>query len=231
VLTDEVTGPADEDTGRVIGAWLRTEVADLGVPPDLIGTLRRRHSRRTAAVRGVIAAAGAAALATTAVTLAALSGPASPGQVSPSGALAARGTGNHPRADADSSGRSIELDGYEVRLPARLPVRRVGAGYVVGSHDTGYFTIFLERGKNLGPKLARAHGLTVHHVRVGIRSAWWVGTSHGGELWVQIPGLPATEYFVAKVLGAGEAAALSFARGLAVTHLPVVHVSCSASCG
>jgi hypothetical protein len=230
VLTDDNAGITDEDTGRAIGARLRSEAADLRVPPDLVGTVRRRHGRTRAAARGGIAAAGALVLVTTGVALAAVSGTA-PRPASPSTTPAAHGGVSHPQAGVATADRSIELDGYQVRLPASLPVRRVGAGYLVGSHHTGYFTIFLERGKNLGPRLARLHGLTVRHVLIGIRSAWWVGTSHAGELWVQIPGLPATEYLVAKVLGAGEAAALSFARDLAVTHLPVVHVSCAAACG
>lgn len=230
MLTDEDMGLADEAAGRAIGVRLRAEVADLSAPDDLIGTLRRRGRRRTAAVRGGIAAA-AAMLVTTGVTLAAVSGPPSPVPVSPGNGPAANGSASHHAPGIASPGRSIELDGYQVKLPTGLPVRKAGAGYLVGSRATGYFTIFLERGKNVGPGLARAHGLTVHHVQVGIRSAWWVGTSHGGELWVQISGLPAREFLVAKVLGAGEAAALRFAVGLAVTRMPVVHVSCSTSCG
>jgi hypothetical protein len=221
----------DEQAGQIIGAQLRAEVADIDTPDNLVASIRRRHGRRTTAVRGGIAATSAAVLATAGLTLAAVSGPATSGPVSASTAPPANGRGSHPAGVAASPGRSIELDGYQVKLPAVLPIRKVGAGYLVGSHATGYFTIFLERGKNLGPKLALAHGLAVRHVRVGLRSAWWVGTSRGGELWVQISGLPATEFLVAKVLGAGEAAALRFALGLAVTHTPVVHVSCPANCG
>ena len=221
----------DEEAGQRIGARLRAEVADIDAPDDLIGLIRGRHGRRTAAVRGGIAIAGAAVLATAGLTLAAVSGPAAPGPVAAGTAPPAHGSGSHPAGGVASSDHSIELDGYQVKLPAGVPIRKVGAGYLVGSHATGYFAIFLERGKNLGPKLATAHGRTVHHVRVGLRSAWWVGTGRGGELWVQIPGLPATEFLVAKVLGAGETAALRFALGLAVTRVPVVHVNCSANCG
>jgi hypothetical protein len=220
----------DEETGQIIGARLRAEVADIATPDDLIRRIRR-HDRRTTAVRGGVAIAGAAVLATAGLTLAAVSGPATPGPVSASTAPPANGTGSHPAGSLASPDHSIELDGYQVKLPSNLRVRKVGAGYLVGSRATGYFTIFLERGKNVGPKFAMAHGLTVHHVRVGLKSAWWVGTSHGGELWIQVRSLPASEFVVAKVLGASEEAALRFALGLAITHMPVVHVSCSASRG
>ena len=212
----------DEEIGQEIGARLRAELDGIDVPPNLGQRLRRRHGRRLAATRVGLAAGGAALIAAAAVSVAAATaGPAAVGT-----------TGAHrPVASVPVRDQVVRLDGYEVKMPAGVPVRRVGAGYLVGNHATGYFTIFLERGKRLGPKLASAHGLTVHQVRVGIRSAWWVGTGKGGELWVQIPGLPATEFLVAKVLGAGEAAALRFATGLAVTHLPVVHVSCAAPCG
>jgi len=212
----------DEQIGQEIGSRLRAEVDDIDVPPNFGQRLHRRHARWVTATRACVAAGGAAVLAATAVTVAAATG--TPKAAGPTGA-------HHPAATVPVRDQVIRLDGYEVKMPAGIPVQKVGAGYLVGSRATGYFTIFLERGKNLGPQLARAHGLTVHRVGVGIRSGWWVGTSHGGELWVRIAGLPATEFLVAKVLGAGEAAALRFALGLAVTHMPVVQVSCSAPCG
>jgi hypothetical protein len=214
----------DEEIGQEIGSRLRAELDGIDMPPNLSQSLRRRHARRLAATRLSLAAGGTAVIAATAIAVAAATG-------GPTASGTSRAGAHQPVAILPPGEQVVRLDGYQVKLPAGVPVKKVGSGYLVGDRSTGYFTIFLERGKNIGPALARAHGLTVHRVQVGIRSAWWVGSGHGGELWVQIPGLSTTEFLVAKVLGAGEAAALRFAEGLAVTHMPVVHVSCSTSCG
>jgi hypothetical protein len=76
----------DDQLAESIGARLHAEVADIGSPPDLLTTLRRRQARRTLAVRAGLTAS----LAATAATIAFATAGAGPPQSTPEATSPAR---------------------------------------------------------------------------------------------------------------------------------------------
>ncbi len=219
----------EEEIGTAIGARLRAEVADIEAAHDLLGTVRRRRARRSAVTRvslvtaAVIGAAGAA-LAGTAMASA------------PGGAASHR-----PAAVQRVTGPTIRLDGYLITTPYGATVRKVGIGYLVTDHKKMFITLFLERGPVIERVAQSIQARGARPVRVGSMTGWWAGSSlatdgrvkgnDGGELLLRGPGMPGQEFLVIKAVGATRAQVDTFAAGLDITAIRVVHLACLHGCG
>jgi hypothetical protein len=211
VLTEE------EELGAAIGVRLRAEVAGIDVQQDLIGAVRRRHARRSAAARCLVAGAAATVIAGAAIAAA-----IAPGHDSPHPAVAQRpGLTNHP-----AHAQVIQLDGYFVTVPTAFHPRKAGAGYLITNPTGGHVTIFVETGL----LIVRSHGVLIvvpQKVQLGSLTGQWSGNATAGELRVQLPGMSGSDYLVAKDVGVPEDTVLRLAAALSVTKMSVVHVSCS----
>ncbi len=207
----------EEELGTAIGARLRAEVADIDVRPDLLGAVRRRRGRRSAATRaGLGAVAAAVVIAGVGATVATFPG----------------GEASHRHAAQQrTAGPTIRLDGYLIATPKGTSVRKVGVGYLVGDLRTRFFVLFLERGRVVAREAQAIRQRGGKSVRLGDLTGWSTGGSKGGELLLRAQGMPGQEYLVIKSAGATNAQILSFLAGLDVSRMSAMHVSCRPGCG